>query len=47
LPAAMVAPLSAMEISLLLMGRETPEMEEKVEDAFAIHYFLGQWRLKH
>jgi len=42
----LIAPLSAKEISLFLMGRETADMENKVENAFAIHYFLGQWRLK-
>ncbi|SEG23068.1 glycosyltransferase family 32 protein [Parabacteroides chinchillae] len=47
LPADLVTPLSAREISLLLLNRETPEMEDKVEKAFAVHYFLGQWRLKY
>lgn len=46
LPAELIAPLSAMEMSLLLTDRETPEMEDKVENAYALHYFLGQWRLK-
>jgi hypothetical protein len=27
----------------LIAGNETAEMEEKVEKAFAIHYFLGSW----
>lgn len=45
LPADLITPLSAREISLFLLGRETSEMEDKVENAFAIHYFLGQWRL--
>ena len=46
LSADLIASLSAMEISLVLAGRETSEMEDKVEDAFALHYFFGQWRLK-
>ena len=46
LSADLIASLSAMEISLVLAGRETSEIEDKVEDAFALHYFLGQWRLK-
>ena len=45
--AELIAPLSVMEISLLLTGRETQEMEDKVENAYALHYFLGQWRLKN
>jgi len=46
LPPNLIAPLSAREISLLLLKRETVEMEDKVENAFAIHYYLGLWRLK-
>ena len=46
LSAELIAPLTAMEVSLLLLHRETQEMEDKVENAFAMHYFLGQWRLK-
>jgi len=27
----------------LIAGKETAEMEEKVEKAFAAHYFFGSW----
>ena len=43
LPAELVAPLTLEENQKLISGVETPEMEKKVEKAFAIHYFLGSW----
>ena len=43
LPAELVAPLSLEEVRQLIAGKETPEMENKVEKAFAIHCFLGSW----
>jgi hypothetical protein len=44
LPESVVSPLSMLEISQLLAGRETIDMERKIEVACAIHYFLGLWR---
>lgn len=43
LPSELVAPLSLKEIRLMLKDTENKELEEKVEHAFAIHYFLGSW----
>jgi len=43
LPDSLVAPLSKKEIWMLQAGYVTEEIEEKVEKAFAIHYFLGSW----
>ena len=43
LPAELVAPLSLEEVRSLVAGNGTIDMEEKVEKAFAIHYFLGSW----
>jgi len=43
LPAELVAPLSLEEVQQLIAGKETAEMEEKVEKAFAVHYFFGSW----
>ena len=43
LPAELVTPLSADEVQRLIDGDVSPEMEEKVEKAFAIHYFWGSW----
>lgn len=43
LPSELVAPLSLEEIRSVLQGNENKEVEEKVEHAFAIHYFLGSW----
>jgi len=39
----LVAPLSLEEVQQLIAGKETAEIEEKVEKAFAVHYFLGSW----
>ncbi len=43
LPAELVAPLTMHEVGMILRGQETQEIEDKVEKAFAIHYFLGSW----
>jgi mannosyltransferase OCH1-like enzyme len=43
LPAELIAPLSINEVRQLITGNTTEKMEEKVEKAFAIHYFLGSW----
>lgn len=43
LSADLVAPLTGEEVKKMLNGKETPEITQKVERAFAIHYFLGSW----
>ena len=43
LPADLVTPLSLKEVWMLREGRVTEGLEEKVEKAFAIHYFFGSW----
>ena len=43
LPAELIAPLCIAEVQDLLQGKETKEMENKVEKAFALHYFGGSW----
>lgn len=43
LPAELVAPLSITEVRDVIAGITTKEMEDKVENAFAIHYFFGSW----
>jgi len=43
LPADLVAPLTMNEIWFLRRGLVTKELDEKVEKAFAIHYFFGSW----
>jgi mannosyltransferase OCH1-like enzyme len=44
IPAELVTPLTLNEIRIFLNGNETPEMEDKIEKAFAIHYFLQTWK---
>jgi mannosyltransferase OCH1-like enzyme len=43
LSAELIAPLTPAEVQQLLNGYETKEMEEKIEKAFAVHYFFGSW----
>lgn len=43
LPHELIAPLSMDEIQSMLQGTDSAEIENKVEQAFAIHYFLGSW----
>ncbi|MFV0396697.1 MAG: glycosyltransferase family 32 protein [Bacteroidales bacterium] len=39
----LVAPLTMEEVRQMISGDVTSEIEERVEKAFAIHYFLGSW----
>ncbi|MCL2651594.1 MAG: hypothetical protein FWD60_11310 [Candidatus Azobacteroides sp.] len=39
----LVAPLTMNEVQMLRTGKVTKKLEEKVEKAFAIHYFFGSW----
>ena len=43
LPADLVTPLSLKEVWMLRVGHAQPDIIEKVEKAFAIHYFMGTW----
>lgn len=43
LPAGLVAPLTMNEVRMALAGQNTPRIAEKLEHAYAIHYFLGSW----
>ncbi|MDR2057980.1 MAG: glycosyl transferase [Dysgonamonadaceae bacterium] len=43
LPAELIAPLTLDEVQEVIKGRETKEIENKIELAFAIHYFFGSW----
>ncbi len=43
LPAELITPLTLEEVQKMFNGQETQEIEDKVEKAFAIHYFLGSW----
>jgi len=43
LPADLVTPLAIKEVWMLRTGHSTTELTEKVEKAFAIHYFFGSW----
>lgn len=43
LPACQIAPLAIEEIQAWFQGKEQVMIENKIEQAFAIHYFLGSW----
>ena len=43
LPAELVAPFNLNEAREMAKGRRSDEMVNKIEKAFAIHYFLGSW----
>ena len=43
LPADLISPLSIREVWMLRTGHARPNVVEKVEKAFAIHYFMGSW----
>jgi len=44
LPADWVSPLSIREIWMLHAGQARPDVLEKIEKAFALHYCFGLWR---
>jgi len=46
LSADLVAPLSFKEIYMLRTGHAEPDVLQKVEEAFAIHYFFGSWSVQ-
>lgn len=39
----LVTPLTKREVLEMLNGKETKEISDKVERAYAIHYFFGSW----
>ena len=43
IPSELVSPLSKPEVHKVIIGKTTTEIEEKVEKAYAIHYFFGSW----
>ena len=43
IPAELVAPLTQEEVIDVIGGRTNNVLEEKIERAYAIHYFFGSW----
>ena len=43
LPANLIAPLTKSEVEAIVNGNQTVEIENKVEKAYAVHYFFGSW----
>lgn len=42
-PSEFTSPLSKNEITMIRQGKVTPEIELKLEEAYAVHYFEGSW----
>lgn len=43
IPAKYVSPFTDKEIKLLRQGYESDELENKLEEAYSIHYFFNGW----
>jgi mannosyltransferase OCH1-like enzyme len=43
IPAELITPLTLNESRMIINGQETQDIEDKIEKAFAIHYFLRSW----
>ena len=43
IPACNIAPFSVMEASAIRRGDICPEWEERLQQAYAVHYFMGTW----
>lgn len=46
IPSELISPLSKLEVGMVIEGRITAEIEQKIEKAYAIHYFFGSWYYK-
>ena len=44
LPADLVAPLTLREVMMWQTGITHQDVQKKIENAYAIHYFLGSWK---
>lgn len=44
IPAKFVSPFTKMEAEAVFNGVESDHLEEKLQEAYAIHYFMGAWR---
>jgi mannosyltransferase OCH1-like enzyme len=43
IPAKFVSPFTKMEAEAVINGDKSEHLEEKLQEAYAIHYFLGTW----
>lgn len=44
IPAKFVSPFTKMEAEAVLYGDQSESLEDKLQEAYAIHYFMGAWR---
>ena len=43
IPSELTSPISKNEVALIVRGIITDEIAEKIEKAYAVHYFFGSW----
>ena len=43
IPAKFVSPFTKMEAKAIIHGAESEYLDEKLKEAYAVHYFLGTW----
>ncbi len=43
IPAKYVSPFTKMEAEAVINGDQSEHLEEKLQEAYAIHYFMGAW----
>jgi len=46
IPSELTSPLSKNEVISIIRGRSTDVIAEKIEKAYAVHYFFGSWYTK-
>jgi mannosyltransferase OCH1-like enzyme len=44
IPAKFVSPFTKMEAETVFNGAQSEHLEEKLQEAYAVHYFFGTWR---
>lgn len=44
IPARFVSPFTKMEAEVIINGMQSKQLEAKLQEAYAVHYFLGTWR---
>ena len=43
IPSELTSPLSKNEVAIIIQGKATDSIAEKIEKAYAVHYFFGSW----
>jgi inositol phosphorylceramide mannosyltransferase catalytic subunit len=43
IPSELTSPVSKNEVALIVQGKATDSIAEKIEKAYAVHYYFGSW----